>query len=143
MSVPASLRLGSWIEVNVDRHGSALRVSVVDQGPGIPKDFQKHVFEVFAQADSSSPRGMGGVGLGLSICKSIVEAHGGRIGFTSKEGQGTTFYFDLPLAKSTIGRPPPRSHRAKHRASVGMRPRNPASESSREAPRPGGVLDQG
>jgi hypothetical protein len=101
------------------------------------------VLEVVAQADSSSPRGMGGVGLGLSICKSIVEAHGGRIGFTSKEGQGTTFYFDLPLAKSTIGRPPPRSHRAKHRASVGMRPRNPASESSREAPRPGGVLDQG
>jgi signal transduction histidine kinase len=57
------------------------------------------LFEVFAQADSSSARGKSGVGLGLSICKSIIEAHGGRIGFTSKEGQGTTFYFDLPLAK--------------------------------------------
>ncbi len=91
---------GGRIEVNVDRHGGgALRVSVADQGPGIPKDFQKHVFEVFAQADSSSARGKSGVGLGLSICKSIIEAHGGRIGFTSKEGVGTTFYFDLPLAK--------------------------------------------
>jgi signal transduction histidine kinase len=70
----------------------------MDHGPGIPKDFQKHVFEVFTQADSSSARGKGGVGLRLSICKSIVDAHGGRIGFTSKEGKGTTFYFDLPLA---------------------------------------------
>ena len=86
------------IEVNVERHNGSLRVSVVDHGPGIPNYFQARVFEAFAQADSSAAQRQGGVGLGLSICKSIVEAHGGSIGFTSKEGEGTTFYFELPAA---------------------------------------------
>lgn len=90
---------GDQIEVNVDRRDQSLRISVVDHGPGIPKDFRDRVFEAFAQADSSSTRRKGGVGLGLSICKSIVEAHGGKIGFSSEEGHGTTFYFDLPLAR--------------------------------------------
>jgi signal transduction histidine kinase len=71
---------------------------VADHGIGIPKDFQDRVFDAFAQAEQSAARSRGGVGLGLAICKSIVEAHGGSIAFTSKEGQGTTFYFDLPLS---------------------------------------------
>jgi signal transduction histidine kinase len=86
------------IAVNVERRKSSLRVSVADDGPGIPRDFQDRVFDAFAQAEPSASRRQGGVGLGLTICKSIVEAHGGRIGFTSKEGEGTTFYFDLPLS---------------------------------------------
>jgi signal transduction histidine kinase len=89
---------GGHIEVNVERHGGSLRVSVVDHGPGIPKCFQARVFDAFAQADSSAARRQGGVGLGLTICKSIVEAHGGSIGFMSNEGEGATFYFELPLA---------------------------------------------
>jgi signal transduction histidine kinase len=112
---------GGRIEVNVDRHGGSLRVSVVDQGPGIPKDFQKHVFEVFAQADLSSTKGKSGAGLGLSICKTIVEAHGGRIRFTSKEGEGATFYFDLPLAK-------------RDRKASAKRPLSKASRGRRGAP---------
>jgi signal transduction histidine kinase len=89
---------GGHIEVGVARREGFLRVSVTDHGPGIPKDFQDRVFDAFSQADSSSTRRLGGVGLGLSISKSIIEAHGGSIGFESKDGEGTTFYFELPLA---------------------------------------------
>jgi signal transduction histidine kinase len=107
---------GGGIEVDVDRHDGHLRISVADHGPGIPKDFRRQVFEVFTQADSSCARGKGGSGLGLSICKSIVEAHGGRIGFISEAGEGTTFYFDLPLAKheqkgSSAAKPPSKASR--------------------------------
>ena len=94
---------GGHIEVEVARHNGSLRISVVDHGPGIPKEFEARMFEAFAQADSSSSRQLGGVGLGLSIAKSIVEAHGGQIGFQSKEGSGTTFFFDLPLATQDSG----------------------------------------
>lgn len=86
---------GGRIEVTVDRKERALRISVLDRGPGIPMKFRAHVFDMFAQA-TSSPRTESS-GLGLSICKSIVEAHDGRIGFVSHEGEGTTFFFELPL----------------------------------------------
>jgi len=92
-----------YIEVEVARHNGTLRISVADDGPGIPKDFQGRVFDAFAQAETPARR-QGGVGLGLAICKSIVEAHGGSIGFTSKEGEGATFYFDLPLPQHNCDR---------------------------------------
>jgi PAS domain S-box-containing protein len=76
-----------------------LRVSVVDDGPGIPEDFQHRVFEKFAQADSSSTRKHGGTGLGLTISKSIIERLDGEIGFETEPGEGTTFYFELPISK--------------------------------------------
>ncbi len=81
-----------------ERRNGGLRISVADHGPGIPKEFQAHVFEAFAQSDSSSARQQGGVGLGLNISKSIVEAHGGKIGFISNEGEGATLFFELPVA---------------------------------------------
>src|SRR5439155_583497 len=56
-----------------DGNGDAVRVSVTDHGPGIPEEFQPHVFEKFAQADSTDSRRLGGTGLGLSIAKALVE----------------------------------------------------------------------
>jgi signal transduction histidine kinase len=68
----------------------------VDFGSGIPLEFQSHIFERFAQADSGDTRRKSGTGLGLNIARSIVEKHGGTIGFNSVPGVGTTFYFELP-----------------------------------------------
>lgn len=75
------------------------RVSVTDQGPGIPEEFRHRVFDKFAQADSSSTRKHGGTGLGLTISKSIIDRLDGEIGFETELGKGTTFFFELPLAR--------------------------------------------
>ena len=84
------------VEISVARHHGSIRVSVTDHGQGIPVEFQPKLFEKFTQSDSSDTRQKGGTGLGLSITKVILENHGGRINFVSKEGLGTTFYFELP-----------------------------------------------
>ena len=77
----------------------ALRFSVRDTGVGIPRDAQETIFRAFAQADGSSTRRHGGTGLGLAICKGLVEAFGGRIGVESELGRGSTFWFNVVLAK--------------------------------------------
>jgi signal transduction histidine kinase/FixJ family two-component response regulator len=84
------------IEVRAETAGPMLRVSVRDCGEGIaPADIHK-LFRKFSQIDSGSTRRVGGTGLGLVICKGIVEQHGGTIGVESVPGEGSTFYFLLP-----------------------------------------------
>ena len=78
-------------------------VSVIDTGPGISEEDQKKLFQPFSQVDSSPTRKVGGSGLGLSISRLLVDLHGGRIGLFSKVGQGSTFYFTLPLYKRGSG----------------------------------------
>lgn len=82
--------------VTVDDDG--ITVAVQDTGLGIPAEEQEVIFEEFRQSDRSTARGYGGLGLGLAICKRLVEMHGGQIGVRSlgEEGAGSTFYFTLP-----------------------------------------------
>jgi signal transduction histidine kinase len=89
---------GSKVELGITQIQSGwVRMWVRDHGKGIPLEFQCHLFQKFFQADASSTRQKGGTGLGLYITRMIVEKHRGQIGFDSKMGKGTTFYFDLPL----------------------------------------------
>ncbi len=87
---------GGRIEVRVDRIGPAVRFSVRDEGIGIAPEEQTRVFERFHRLDPNMTRGVGGTGLGLYICRELVQHMGGRIWVTSREGRGSTFSFDLP-----------------------------------------------
>ena len=87
---------GDSVEVFLSGLDGAVRVAITDHGGGIPEGFRARVFQKFAQADSSSSRRKSGTGLGLSICRAIIDQLGGRIGFETEVGAGTTFYFELP-----------------------------------------------
>jgi signal transduction histidine kinase len=87
---------GGQIIVAVQDAGDRLRVSVSDQGIGIPRDQHERIFERFYQIDGSARRRFGGTGLGLAIVKRIVEAHEGEVWVESEPGRGSTFYFTVP-----------------------------------------------
>lgn len=85
----------SCVEIATMRHGGQVRISVTDNGPGIPKEFQPSLFDKFTQADNSTTRKVGGTGLGMSISKGIVEKHNAELKFITEDNVGTTFYFDI------------------------------------------------
>jgi len=80
-----------------------LLVTVEDTGEGIPQDAQRRIFTPFMQADSSTSRHYGGTGIGLSICKCLVDLMGGEIGFMSERGVGSTFSFTAVLMRGELG----------------------------------------
>jgi PAS domain S-box-containing protein len=84
------------IEVSAWQTDGEVRCEVRDHGPGIAPDEAERLFHRFRQLKAGAERG--GLGLGLSICKALVEAHGGRIGVESEPGAGSTFWFTLPIA---------------------------------------------
>jgi signal transduction histidine kinase len=86
----------SEVQVALTCGGPNARVSVSDRGPGIAPELRSRLFEKFAQGAPRGARDRGGTGLGLNISRAIVERLGGTIGFASRPGGGTTFYFDLP-----------------------------------------------
>jgi signal transduction histidine kinase len=88
---------GGRITLGAGLQGNHVMFSVEDTGPGIPEALLSHVFDRFWQANRSDHRG---AGLGLSIAKSIIDAHSGRITVESKAGCGATFRFTVPVAPS-------------------------------------------
>ena len=95
---------GGQVNIRLEHIGSQAQIQVLDTGKGIPQDFLPHVFEYFRQADSTTTRKFGGLGLGLAIVRHLVELHGGTVAVDSPgEGQGAMFTVLLPLLPS----PPP------------------------------------
>jgi len=90
---------GGRIEVSTEAAESAVRFTVRDEGMGIPAHAQGRVFERFHRVDPNMTQGVGGTGLGLYICREIVEHMNGRIWVASTEGAGATFTFELPAAE--------------------------------------------
>ncbi|WP_338818486.1 sensor histidine kinase [Neomoorella thermoacetica] len=84
------------IQISLYARNNGVQLSVQDNGPGISATHLPHVFDRFYRSDSSRTRKYGGAGLGLSIAKAIVEAHGGTISVVSQEGKGSTFHVWLP-----------------------------------------------
>ena len=99
---------GSRIDMSVPRNGSSAELVIADNGPGIPVEDQKRVFERFWRADRSRTRNTGGTGLGLAIVQSLVQAHGGTVRLESQPGQGRHLHHPSPPPQPTAVASTPR-----------------------------------
>jgi signal transduction histidine kinase len=88
---------GATVSVRLTGTGEGVVMAVEDQGPGIPVEDWESLFRYFGRTSVPLPQGERSTGLGLAICRRIVEAHGGRIWFETAPGRGSTFFFSLPL----------------------------------------------
>ena len=105
------------ITVDLTLAGDTVTVTITDTGPGVPLADQQQIFDEFRSSARTAARGYGGLGLGLAICKQLIDRHGGTIGLSSSgaEDGGATFFFTLPL----IGAPAPPAARGRGRQTAG------------------------
>jgi len=97
----------SKVFISVEQLENWLEVRVSDEGRGIPETHKESVFERFQQVEVADRARKGGTGLGLPICKNIIDQHHGTIGFESKVGKGSTFWFRLPIKEILADQPQP------------------------------------
>lgn len=108
---PASSKVTLSAEILEDM----IEIKVIDQGRGVPESHKEAIFEKFKQVDAADGKRKAGTGLGLPICKQIVEEHGGAIGVDSEEGKGSTFWFRIPVKERAAARTMRTNSRAKGR----------------------------
>lgn len=96
-------RPGLEVKIRVERRGAVVGMEFADNGPGIPLEDQKHIFERFYRVHKHRSRETGGTGLGLSIVKNVVQAHGGTVSVRSVPGRGSAFLVELPVARASSG----------------------------------------
>lgn len=98
---------GGRVWVNTRLQEGRIRISIRDEGPGIPDAFRARVFEKFAQADSADNRQKGGTGLGLAISRELIERMDGSIGYHTEMGKGTEFFLEFAAIAPVADEPPP------------------------------------
>ncbi|NJL56848.1 hypothetical protein HC928_18125 [bacterium] len=96
---------GGRITLSVQLVANEVQVTVADTGPGIDPEHLPHIFDLFYRADPARSMTAGGVGVGLSIVKLIMDAHGGRVEVSSEPGLGSSFTLALPVMKGGIPSP--------------------------------------
>ena len=102
---------GGVIDVYLERHDSLAEVRIEDSGPGVPPDFLPRIFDRFSQADGSSTRKHGGLGLGLAIVRHLVELHGGTVSASNRtDGSGAVLVVRLPAIAAPVYTKAQKSH---------------------------------
>lgn len=94
---------GGIVSIKIDEEPKYVTVKVIDQGRGVPEEHKSRIFDRFQQVELADSKEKGGMGLGLPICKVIIQQHGGEIGVESQQGKGSTFWFRVPTAAEPAG----------------------------------------
>src|SRR6185295_9598592 len=94
---------GGAVTIRLASDGGRATLVVEDTGPGVEPEFLPHVFEMFRQADATSSRPHGGMGIGLALVKQLIGLHGGTVAAASREGRGAEFTIELPATRERAG----------------------------------------